>query len=191
MDEKLVTLIVEGEVEVDKFVDVEVLKAGVVRDVDCRDLVDCDEGTVVVWYFGEYQVDLILEEQFIELNLYFEGLEELLLFVFGLKYLNESAIFASDDKLLLINEVFNFFALFLEPFAAFIDLVVKSQILYCQFVVNMTGFLCFEDEDRLLQFEEHIHEGRMYQFFYDFLILAEKNLDRFLLHIVLMFQLFH
>ena len=103
MDEELVALIVEGEIEVDQFVDVEVLKAGVVGDVDGWYFVDCDEGTIVVWYLWEDQVDLILEEQFIELYLYFEGLEELLLFVFGLDYLDESAIFAFDDKLLLIN----------------------------------------------------------------------------------------
>ena len=34
MDEELVTLIIEGEIEVDKFVDVKVLEAGVVGDVD-------------------------------------------------------------------------------------------------------------------------------------------------------------
>ena len=191
MDEELVTLIIEGEIEVDKFVDVKVLEAGVVGDVDGWYFVDCDEGSVVVWYFGEYQVDLILEEQFIELYLYFEGLEELLFFIFGLDYLDESTIFTIDDKLLLINKIFNLFTLFLEPLATLIDLVIKSKILYCQFIVDMTSFLCFEDKYRLFQLEKHIHKRRMYQLFYNLLILTEKYLDRFLLHIDLMFQLLH
>lgn len=48
MDEEFVALVVEGEVEVDQFVNVEVLKSGVVRNVDATDFVEGDKGSIVV-----------------------------------------------------------------------------------------------------------------------------------------------
>lgn len=75
MDEEFVVQIIEGEVEVDQFVDVQILQTRVVRNNDVGDAIDGEERTIVPADLWEEKVDLVFEDQLVYLELDFEGLE--------------------------------------------------------------------------------------------------------------------
>lgn len=75
MDEEFVVQIIEGEVEVDQFVDVQILQTRVVRNNDVGDAIDGEERTIVPADLGEEKVDLVFEDQLVYLELDFEGFE--------------------------------------------------------------------------------------------------------------------
>lgn len=62
MNEELVTLVVEGEIEIYKFIDVQILKSWVVRNCNVGDLIDGDEWAVILCDLGEDDVDFVFKE---------------------------------------------------------------------------------------------------------------------------------
>jgi len=135
VNEKLIALVVKGEVEIDEFIDVEVLQSWIVRYADIRNLVNGDKRTVIFADFWIEKVDLILKNEFVKVDLYLERFKQfLLLFCFSLpllNYLDESAIFTIDDVLVLVDKIFDLRTEFLKSFAVFTCLVVECHFLNC------------------------------------------------------------
>ena len=132
------------------------------RDDDVGDFVHGYEGAIVVGDLREEDVDLILEDELVYDGLYFEWLEELLLFVDLLGDLDEVAILGLDYELVLVNQLFDFIALLFEESAiVFWGFVEEDELFSGEFVVDMAAFFCFEFEDGVLEDDIHVHEWRI------------------------------
>lgn len=131
MDEELIALVVEGEVEVDQFVQIEILQPRVVRDLYAGNAVFGEEGTIVLVDLGEKKVDLVLKHQLIQIELHLKRRKQLLRALLLGTHLNEMAISRCHPILVFeYQSVEHFPRLFVEPACIFARVIAKHQLLH-------------------------------------------------------------
>jgi hypothetical protein len=131
VDEELIALVVEGEVEVDQFVEIEVLQPRVVRDFYAGNAVFSEEGTIVLVDLGEEQVDLVLEHELVQIELHLKRRKQLFRAVLLGTHLNEMAISRCHSILIFeYQSVEHFPRLLVEPACIFARVIAKPQLLH-------------------------------------------------------------
>lgn len=66
MYKKLIVLIVEGEIEVDKFIDIQVLKTRIVSNDDIGNMIDGEKRAIISFNLGKEQINLVLKHEFVD-----------------------------------------------------------------------------------------------------------------------------
>lgn len=105
MYKKLIVLIVEGEIEVDKFIDIQVLKTRIVSNDDIGNMIDGEKRAIISFNLGKEQINLVLKHEFVDGSWYFKRQKQLLGRIIALHYFDKMTIFALYYKLFLVGQI--------------------------------------------------------------------------------------